>query len=1294
MRGLVEGPERRLSELPLLTEGERAQLLAEWNDTGAEPAWEGPVHELFARCAERYPTTEALIFEGTTLTYGELSRRAGRLAAWLRVQGAGLESRVGVCVEPSPEMIVSLLGILKAGASYVPLDPAYPRERLVRMLEDSGVELLLTQERFRSTLPGKAALLCLDSEWGVVEAMGPEMAQTEQVTAKSAAYMIYTSGSTGTPKGVVAVHGGLASFTRSMVEALALAPGDRVLQFASLSFDASAVQIFPTLASGAALVLHRNPRALSTRELLELCSATRVTVLDLPAALWRQWVGEGMESEIAAPIRMYMTGGEAVPAPVLRAWASRMEPAVGFLSSYGPTEATVTSTVFQTTSGEVDRLALPEVPLGRPLPGTGLYLLDGGLQPVPVGVLGEVFLAGAGVTRGYLHHPGLTAERYLPDPWSGEPGARVYRAGDLARRLPDGSLQFAGRRDQQVKLRGYRVELGEIEASLGACPGVREKVVVVRGEAAGDRRLVAYVVPERPDELSAEDLLAMLRTMLPAHMVPSSLVLLPQLPLTPSGKIDRKALPAFDASSLPQQRQEIGPVRTKQEIVPAQTQLELDLVHLWEELLDVRPIGIHDNFFDLGGHSLLTVRLVAQIGKKLGRRVPLAVLFEGPTISHLARRLAAEEVAPAWSPLVAIQPAHSFSKPPLFFVHPLGGEVLAYYHLARHLGTDQPFYALQAATLHHQGGEPHPSIEEMAARYLAEVRKVQPQGSYMLGGSSFGGLVAFEMAQQLRGQGEKVALLAMLDTPVPVNEPELFDLDSAALIPALLRQQARGHGRELRLTPNELRGLLLEEQVDLALGRAKEAGILGGEIDAALLHRFIRGYEPRMRAMQRYRARPYPGSIDLFRPHELDPEELRHASAERRKRLADPALGWGAFAAGGVEVCYVPGQHETMTAEPHVRELAKALKSRIGQVAEAEAAAPRLSLTEQRRRGSTRSSSPEGLNSIKKIGMINCFFGAWPGWADLFIESCRFNPTVDFFLVSDCAAPRWGIPPNVKIIDLDLQQFSRRASERLGLEIHLSKPYKLNDFKPFWGVIFEEYIKDYDFWGFCDLDIIFGDIRAFMTDELLDKYDVIASRREFITGHFLLFRNTDEIRHLYKRSSDWQWVATSEEFLVFEECGIGLHPRLLQGASFSDLAPEGVVDSMMHVLARSPEIRVHRETICGEQLFILIGGNADKALKIRWESGKIFDLMADKELIYFHFLYLKSEGRLFLPQWETMPPVFLLTRRGFFWVGQQKLGQRLESSFDRALYFLRRSLPLAPKLLKRRFYRILGGLKK
>jgi natural product biosynthesis luciferase-like monooxygenase protein/amino acid adenylation domain-containing protein len=923
LEGMATDSELRLSEFPLLSEAEQAQVLREWNDTAAEPARSRLVYEMVAAQAERRPEAPALLFEGKTVSYRDLILRAGRLAAFLRSAGVRLEDRVGVCLEPSPEMIVALLGILQAGGTYVPLDPDYPAQRRAWILKDAGVEILLTQERFREMLASHPLrLVCLDSDGPKVLARRKAYSGTTS-TSGNAAYLIYTSGSTGMPKAVVANHGGLANFTRTVFEALALGPGDRMLLYSSLVFDASVEPIFPTLASGATLVLHPKIRRLSTHELLSFCAQAGVTILNLPGALWRQWMADVKISRarIEAPIRMYMTGGETVPTSLLRDWADRMEAGIGFHSSYGPTEATVAAIVFRTTSrGSIP--GLEEIPLGCLLPNVRVHVLDTHFVPVPTGVTGEIYIGGAGVTRGYLHQPALTAERYMPDPWSPEPGGRLYRTGDLARHLAGGALQFLGRRDDQVKIRGFRVELGEIEMAIRDCPGVRDSAVLLHEDRAGERRLVACLVSEADTKMSPLETLALLRETLPAPLVPSHILPFTELPLTIGGKVDRR--------ELSQKVSELLSSVAPRAIDLPRTPTELRLARLWEELLDVRPVGLRDSFFELGGHSLLAVRLTARVKAQFGLDLPLAALFEEPTIESLARRLEAASGNYSWSPLVCIQPGGT--EPPLFCIHPIGGGVLGYRPLAQHLGPSQPVYGLQAPGLELQAGSPHISIEEMASSYLSEIRKVQPCGPYRLAGASFGGMVAFEMAQQLLGEGDTVEILALLDTPLPSGAGKERDFKPAVSAFALAREQARQRGKHLDLKSDELQDLPLEEQLERILGAMRSIGVVGPEIDVPWLLRYLQGLHMRVTAVEKYQAKPYTGRIVLFRPLETDPEALKQVPLERLHLFEEPTLGWSGVAEAGVQVFKVPGYHDTLLIEPNVQELAKVLNSCLSQI--------------------------------------------------------------------------------------------------------------------------------------------------------------------------------------------------------------------------------------------------------------------------------------------------------------------------------------------------------------------------
>ncbi|MBV9109503.1 MAG: AMP-binding protein, partial [Gemmatimonadetes bacterium] len=547
------------------------------------------------------------------------------------------------------------------------------------------------------------------------------------------------------------------------------------------------------------------------------------------------------------------------------------------------------------------------IPIGRPIWNITMYVLDAAMQPLPPGVPGELYIGGVGVARGYLGRPSLTAEKFVPDPFAPTPGARLYRTGDRARFLADGNLEFLGRIDFQVKIRGYRIETGEIEAVLAAHPGVRDAVVMAREDAPGDRRLVAYVVA-RDGEVTREDLRQAARARLPEYMVPAAFVFLDALPVGSTGKLDRKLLPAPEAEA-----------RAGDGYAAPETAAERALVALWESVLGVSPIGVDDDFFMLGGHSMLAVRLMTRIRRELGAQLPLAALFTYPTIRRLAPNLG-EADDRAWSPLVAIQP--SGHRVPLFFVHPIGGQVLCYATLARELGTDQPFYGLQAPDLS-EVGDQEVGLEEMAARYVEAIRTLWPHGPYLLGGWSFGGMVAFEMAQQLHRAGERVALVAILDTASPAAAHHVAEVQEPEVLETLAHEEALKAGVALELTAHELRPLSREERVTRTLDALRDAGLPVGEVETEWVMRLLAGHRARNEAMARYRAGVYPGKLALFRPAEslkgLDPG---------RDSWSDPD-GWRPHTTEPLHVEIVPGHHATLADGPQAAALARRLRAVI-----------------------------------------------------------------------------------------------------------------------------------------------------------------------------------------------------------------------------------------------------------------------------------------------------------------------------------------------------------------------------
>lgn len=639
LEGVVADPERRLWELPLLTGPEREQLLVEWNDTASAALGEERVHRLFEAQVDRTPDVVALAFQGTSLSYRELDRRANQMAWHLRALGVGPEAPVGLCLTRSPDMVVALLGILKAGAAYLPLDPSYPLERLTFMVQDARPSVIVADSPALASHDGGPTVLRLDAG-GDREAIArqPSDRPDAPVAADDLAYVIYTSGSTGRPKGVMLEHRNVANLFVGMDAWVGTGPGVW-LALTSLSFDISVVELLWTLARGFTVVLHPGVGAAaplaageggvgtgadgSADSVAEQIVRYGVTHVQCTPSLARMLAQDPESLRALHSLRTLLVGGEAL-APDLASLLIR-HASVELLNMYGPTETTVWSAVHRVQAAD------GPIPIGRPVANTELYVLDPHQQPAPVGVAGELYIGGAGVARGYLHRAELTAERFLPDPFSSTPAARMYRTGDLARWLPDGTVDFLGRVDHQLKIRGHRVEPGEIEARLLEHPGVREAVVIAREGSAGDVRLVGYVVPRAGATLAGDAVRDHLKQRLPDVMVPTHLVVLEALPLTPNGKVDRKALPPPELAGPGRPHAPVRPRTRSEEIVAA----------TWAAALGLGAVGVDDNFFDLGGHSIAAAQIMARLRQAFAVEVPLRALFEAPTVAGLTHLLEA-----------------------------------------------------------------------------------------------------------------------------------------------------------------------------------------------------------------------------------------------------------------------------------------------------------------------------------------------------------------------------------------------------------------------------------------------------------------------------------------------------------------------------------------------------------------------------------------------------------------------------------------------------------------------------
>ena len=874
IQGVVTNPDQQLSRLPLLGQAERHQLLVEWNSKQTDYPADRCVHQLFESQVERTPNATAVVFENERLTYSELNRRANQLAHYLVKLGVGPDVLVGILTERSLDMVVGLLGTLKAGGAYVPLDPAYPRERVGFMLEDSEVPVLLTQRHLLGSVPqSRAKVVVLDSDWREIakeEARNP----VNDVGPKNLAYVIYTSGSTGKPKGVQIPHRAVVNFLTSMSQKPGMRADDRLLAVTTLCFDIAGLEIYLPLSVGASFEIVSREVSSDGSRLLAKLAKSNPTVMQATPATWRMLLEAGWEGN---PRLKVLCGGEAIS----RKLADQLLQRVGSLwNMYGPTETTIWSTTAKVEPGQ------NAVSIGQPIANTQLFILDKLLQPVPIGVAGELHIGGDGLARGYLHRPELTAEKFIPDPFSPDPEARLYRTGDLVRYLRSGDIEFLGRIDHQIKVRGFRIEMGEIETVLRQHGAVNETVVAVREDTPGNQRLVAYFVPAQESASIASELREFLKSKLPEYMVPSAFVPLKAMPLTPNGKVNRRALPAPDQTDL----------APSAKFAAAKDVVESRLIQIWESVLDVRPIGVRHNFFELGGHSLVAVKLMNRVEQAFGKKLPIATLLQAPTIEQLATILRQEGWTPSASSLVPIQTGGS--KLPFFCVHGAHGTVVRFHDLARHLGPDQPFYGLQAQGLDGRNSC-HTRAEEMASHYVKEIRGLQPQGPYLIGGYSFGGMIAFEMAQQLAAQDQE-GVVFLFDTLLPIRGT-VPDQEPASTSSVLLK---------LFQIPAPERRTYLSRVIAAAL-RPVQRWLRIAKLPRQ--HNKVR--KICLQAYKEYMPQPFPGRVILFR-----------SSQKPLRGVRDPHLGWTTYVPRGLEVYDVEGNHENILLEPQVRCVAEQLK--------------------------------------------------------------------------------------------------------------------------------------------------------------------------------------------------------------------------------------------------------------------------------------------------------------------------------------------------------------------------------
>ncbi|PNJ95094.1 non-ribosomal peptide synthetase [Cylindrospermopsis raciborskii C04] len=910
LKGIIAEPQKPITHLPILTSHEKNQLLFQWNQTQFEyPLYQQNkcLHQLFELQVEKTPNNVAVVFKNQSLTYFQLNQRANQLAHYLQAKGIGPETLVGVCLERSEQLIISILAVLKAGGAYVPIDPAYPSDRLEFLFQDSGIVLLITQRKVISQLPECGAEIIILED--IAKQIEGNNSQTPAVNIlpENAAYVIYTSGSTGKPKGCIVTHANVIRLFNSTTTWFNFHSEDIWTLFHSYAFDFSVWEMWGGLLYGGQVVVVPHWTVRSPKDFLQMLATHKVTVLNQTPSAFKQIISVVQQKPEKLSLRYVIFGGEALELADLQPWIELygdMQPEL--INMYGITETTVHVTYRPITQKDIiNNLNYRASVIGQSIPDLELYILDENLDPTPIGVAGEIYIGGAGVTRGYLQQPGLTAQRFIPHVHSKNPGSRLYRSGDLARHLPDGEIQYLGRADQQIKIRGFRIELGEIEAVLAQHPNVLNAVVVVSGDSSATNSLIAYYVSTEKQFTSSGVLRDFLKEKLPDYMIPNSFIVLDHLPMTPNGKIDRKLLAGLNINRTFDAHQHVSP----------RTLLEYKLVEIWEEILQVRPIGVTENFFDLGGHSLLAIRLIAAIEQKLKCNLPVVSLFREGTIEKIALLLDQDHQKASNHSDILIPLQTQGDLLPLFLVHQAGGYGLSYSVLAEKLavgmGKKLPIYAIQSPGLDGKQS-PLESIEEMANTYIHTIREIQPHGPYLLGGHSLGGLIAFAMASQLEAMGEQIERVLIIDThpPMPTDETIASLEDNAGIICFMVEQIALFFNKNVTINYQTISSLDQDSQLDYVAQTLEQHNLIPPNSGNSLIARLIKVYKANLRASVVYQPPVNRSNITLFITPSL-----------AAKFPNDPTVGWQKLTTQKVQVCRVMGEHQTMLKEPEVENL-------------------------------------------------------------------------------------------------------------------------------------------------------------------------------------------------------------------------------------------------------------------------------------------------------------------------------------------------------------------------------------
>lgn len=845
-------------------------------ESGTEALKDYPSHttvvRLFEQQVAKTPSRRAAACAGEAWTYAELDREANRLAHHLLERGARRGDYIGICLDRSVEMLCAMLAVMKMNGVYVPLDPRFPVDRLEYMASDAALAAIITHDRTENVFTMRTRCIHLNREREEIAAASSERFPTEPNPA-DAAYVLYTSGSTGKPKGVQLHHRGLVNFLWSMRSEPGIRETDVFLAVTTLSFDIAEMELLLPIISGASVHIATSEECRDPKKLSRVIDSSGATILQATPGQWRMLLESDWKGK---PGFKMLCGGEPMRPPLAEALLSKGE----LWNMYGPTETTIWSSVCRITSAS-------DITVGHVIANTWFYVLDENRNPVPAGEKGELYIGGDGVADGYLNRPDLTAERFLPDPFRQRAGARMYRTGDLAAIRADGATEIFGRTDSQVKVRGFRIELGEIESVLAQCPLVRENAVAVKTELSGEAALAAYFVAHPSKDLIGE-VRSFLEAKLPAYMIPTHLIELAEMPRLPNGKINRNALPDLTEVSRPEEHGGEGA-----------DELEEKLLGIWRAILERQSIGRDSDFFEVGGSSILAARLFARIEKQLGKDLPLSTLLQAPTVAKLAAVIRDTGWTAPWGTLVPI--CATGSKPPLFLVHAIGGNIVGFHSLGACFGGDQPVYGIQARGLDGKE-EVATSVEVMAADYIRAIRSLQPNGPYRIGGFSAGGVVAFEMARQLKAQGEETVLLALLDTQI--GTPDVIGAAS---------REFSALDRWRRVLLLNLRGIRGTDWKVFAGLKLRNWGM------AFHIWKYGKGFgrlntwEAFMLALRRYQPKPYSGNAVLFRAQ----EEL--------VEYPDPTFGWSPYIKGELRIIDTRGDHDNFLSEEFIRSLGSEL---------------------------------------------------------------------------------------------------------------------------------------------------------------------------------------------------------------------------------------------------------------------------------------------------------------------------------------------------------------------------------